>query len=119
MFSPQGVLEKGAFGGNGDARLELVWKVEGISPNHAGVKCLISVWQICVDTGMWPAQTSLTNPEGDKSSHIIKDKVLAQDGTMHLDGCIISAGFICFVCQISFPMNCLSNSLCPSTPFAP
>lgn len=59
MLSPQGILEKGGFGGNGDARLELAWKAEGISPNQAGVKCLLCVWQPCVDT----------NPEGDLRSH--------------------------------------------------
>lgn len=70
IFSPQGALGKGMFGGNGDARLELMWKAEEISPNHAGVKCVICVWQPHVDTGIWPAQTSLTSPEGDLHSHL-------------------------------------------------
>ncbi|TRZ25016.1 hypothetical protein HGM15179_002033, partial [Zosterops borbonicus] len=47
-----GALEKGGFGGNDDARLELVWKAEGVSPNRAGVKCLICVWQPYVDTAL-------------------------------------------------------------------
>lgn len=88
VFLRQGVLGKGGFRGTSDARLELVWKAEGISQSHAGVKCLSCVLQPCKETRMWSAQTSLPNPEGqistgfpskDTTSHIIKDKALGQD----------------------------------------
>ena len=68
LFPPQGVLGKGGFGGTGDARLELVWKAEEISQSHAAVKRLICVLQPCEEIGMWPAQTSLPNPEGEIST---------------------------------------------------
>lgn len=88
MFLPQGVLGKGGFGSAGDARLEMVWKAEGISQSCAGVKCMTCASQSCEVIGMWSAQTSLLNPEGEistgfpsenKTSYIIKDEVLGQD----------------------------------------
>lgn len=97
----------------GSHQIKLVWSVCSVCGSH--------VWTLVHGQHKAPSliQREIYAPTDDKSSHIIKDKVLGQDGTVPLGECIISVGFIWSVCHISFPRNCLANSLCPSTPFPP
>lgn len=99
MVPPLGTPRKEGLCGAGDAivgpqaRLELVWKVVGISPSRVGVTCLIcaSQPQEGVGIGYVAKRTrppfliqrerdGTTCPPKDRNSHVMKDEVLGQDG---------------------------------------